>query len=459
MGLAQLQAYNDIIESMREKLTWLVLNYLRYFSTIRLQKDTPRIIGVAGSSGKSSLVSLLSIVLKQKYKIKQTGGKNSEIGLPLHILDLQVGNNSLLQWIKIAFLVPYKAFFAEKNYDIYIAEMGIDSPDEPKNMSYLLKIIQPEVGIVTNVGLEHSMYFDTKAKGKTATEKTEQILAMTAEQETLLLRTLPRNGTAVINVDNEYINSTLNKINAKKITISTQNKYADLFAYKISSSLTQFSLDMVWKGKTYHLQLKQVLPALYAYEFLFAIATGLIFDIPISQSITAIEKYFALPPGRCSIFPGIKNTILIDSSYNNATREPILGMLDMMREIGFNRRKLAIIGDMRELGSQSKEVHEEVARKILTTVNTAILIGPLMREYVVPILKKRKFHYQSFVTVTEAKEAILTSIQPKDLILIKGSQNTLFLERVVEMLLEDKNDVKNLCRRGSFWNAKRAATL
>lgn len=459
MVLGLPQGWNDIIQRMRERITLWILAYLRYFAKIRLAKDKPRIIGVAGASGKSSLVSLLSLVLKQKYRLKQTGGKNSEVGLPLHILDLKTKHNSAWEWFSLLLLTPFKAIHSHQPYDIYIAEMGIDSPHEPKNMSYLLKIIEPEVGMVTNVGLEHSVYFDDYAKGKTSGEKTESILQMTADQEILLLRSLPKTGTAIVNIDNEYINSSLKLLHARRITISTQNKYADIFAHKISSSLTGFSVEIVWKGKSYTLKLHQMLPAFYAYEFLFAIATGLTFDISIMESIQAIEKSFVLPPGRCTIFSGIKNTILIDSSYNNATREPILGMLNMMREVGINRRKLVILGDMRELGSQSKEVHEEVARKLLTTVNAAILIGPLMREYVAPILKRKKFAYQSFVTVTEANEAIISSIQPKDLILIKGSQNTLFLERVVEMLLADKSNVKNLCRRGPFWDAKRASTL
>ncbi|HEV2339848.1 MAG TPA: Mur ligase family protein [Patescibacteria group bacterium] len=444
---------------MKQKIIAYILQYLRFFARIRLQKMHPIIIGVAGSSGKSSLVKLLATVLTTKYRIKQTGGKNSEVGIPLHILDLSIANNSWKDWLRILLLASFNAFFIKDMFDLYLVEMGIDSPVEPKNMSYLLKIVQPAVGVVTNVGFEHSVYFDPFVQKGTPEEKQASLLRMTAEQETLLLTSLPVNGTAVVNIDNAYIRDAMKAIRAKMITISVENTHADLHITEIKQSLNNFSAIIVWKEKSYELSLPFLLPTFYLYEFLFALAVGLVFDISIKESITAIEKHFELPPGRCTTFKGIKDTILIDSSYNNATREPILGMLDMLKHVGGTHRRVAILGDMRELGSQSKAIHEEVARKMLTTVNTTILIGPLMREYVAPILKARKSSFQSFQTFTEARDAILSTIHPKDIILIKGSQNTLFLERVVEMLLADKQQVIKLCRRGVFWDAKRASTL
>jgi hypothetical protein len=81
-----------------------------------------------------------------------------------------------------------------------------------------------------------------------------------------------------------------------------------------------------------------------------------------------------------------------------------------------------------------------------------------MKQYAAPILRNKKFNFQSYVTFTDAKEKILESIKENDLILVKSSQNTLYLERVVEMLLEDKRDIEKLCRRGKFWDNQRNNT-
>ena len=443
---------------MRKLVTPCILWYLRKAANLQLQKIKPLVIGVAGSSGKSSLTSLLYEIIHDYTSVKNSSGKNSETGIPLNILGISMADVSLVSWAKVLFLIPWKLLSQWKKYNIYIAEMGIDSPKEPKNMSYLLKIVQPTIGMVTNVSLEHSVYFDPYVSAFSEKERQEKILDMTAREELSLLASLPKNGIAVINLDDEYIKSSISDIKARKVTISTQNSKADLYAKKILITDRMFRMHLIWRGRNYTLLLHSPLPLFYAHEFLFALATALCLEIPLSQAIGSLEKHFSLPPGRFSLLEGIRHTTIIYSSYNNATLEPISGILDMLRFVSGRRRKVAIIGDMRELGSQSRTNHEALAHKLMHTVDEVILIGPLLKNYAEPILKRKNFLYQSFLTFTDAKQAIKDTIQENDLILVKGSQNTLFLERVVEMLLAHGEDIEKLCRRGDFWDKKRAAT-
>lgn len=443
---------------MRQVLISLILSYLRWAARLQLQKMKPTIIGVGGSSGKTSLVDLIAGILSSSYSVLQTSGQNSEIGLPLHILGLQVEDNSAMDWLRLLLSVPVKLLFDWRTYDIFVAEMGIDSPVEPKNMSYLLKILQPKIAVVTNITAEHSVYFDPFVKERNEEVRRQKILDLTAKQENLLLTSLPTSGVAIVNLDDQLIRKTSYKIHAKQITISTKDPQATLYAKEIKIHPDAFIMDIVYKGKTFPVVIMQPLPFHFAYEFLCAVGLALGVGLTIQEAIDAVGQHFSLPPGRMSIFKGIKNTTIIDSSYNNATLPPVLDMLDFLRTVGFGKRKVAILGDMRELGSQSKDNHEIVAEKILGTANKAILIGPLMKNYALPILKSKKFDVDAFDTFTKARETILRSIKEKDVILVKGSQNTLFLERVVEMLLENEEDVEKLCRRGAFWDKKRATT-
>jgi UDP-N-acetylmuramoyl-tripeptide--D-alanyl-D-alanine ligase len=137
----------------------------------------------------------------------------------------------------------------------------------------------------------------------------------------------------------------------------------------------------------------------------------------------------------------------------------MLDLLSFVSEIGKQRRRVAIIGDMRELGTMSKLIHEKVAEKILNSLDMVILIGPLSQQYILPILKKHDFPVYSFLNFTSSKSTILEQIKPKDMILIKGSQNTLFLERAVELLLENPRDKDKLCRRGEYWDKIREKNL
>lgn len=233
---------------------------------------------------------------------------------------------------------------------------------------------------------------------------------------------------------------------------------ADFKILKTEFDLSGFILTFKHLNKNFTLKIRQPLPEHFSYSIVLAIAGCMALGVEITKAITAIEDNFLLPPGRMSIFKGINNSTIIDSSYNSSSL-PLLDTLEFLNKIGNKKRKLAILGDMRELGIVSKELHEEAARKIMETTDLTILIGPLMKEFTYPILKENHFKATSFENFTDAASYILQSVKSGDMILVKGSQNTLFLERVVEMLLKNKEDVKKLCRRGDFWDKLRAKTL
>lgn len=432
---------------------FFVLPYLRVLAILQLKKISPIVVGVGGASGKSSLSVLIASALSSKYKVKQGSGKNSETGVPLDILGIDPGNYTILDWVRIILTSFLGVFLNWKQYDVYIAEMGIDGPNEPKNMSYLLKIVKPTMATLTNISFEHSVYFDLVASNE------KEILSKTTEQEMLLLKSLPGSGLAIINLDDPIIEKESMFLSARKSTVSIEKEIADFYADDIEVSLDSFSFSVKHLGETYKFKVESPLPDHYARSFLSALSIALYLGIPIGDAIANLERNFKLPPGRLSVFEGIKNTTIIDSSYNNATLPPILDILDLLKKVSGKRRKVAILGDMRELGSLSAKIHKIVADKILKTCDLAILIGPQMKEYAAPVLAKNKFDFLSFETFSEAKEPILDSVREKDVILIKGSQNTLFLERVVEILLKNSTDKVKLCRRGEFWDKKREEML
>lgn len=444
---------------MKKIVIGLVLFYLRTLAKIQLKKFNPVVIGVGGASGKTSLTRIIYLILKEKYKVRQGMGKNSETGIPLNILNINIDSYSVFSWFKVLIVAPLKVLFDWRNFDVYIAEMGIDGPSEPKNMSYLLKIIKPQISVLTNISFEHSQYFEPLVKNQDPKSKQTEILNLTANQESLLITSLLKDDTAIVNGDDENIKKYLSEVNAELITISLKNRKSDFYIERIDQELDRFTVNYVHNGKKYKINLDHPLPNHFAYSFMYALAVSAKLGIEEENAIRFLEKNFSLPPGRMSIFKGKNNSIIIDSSYNNATLTPILDILDFLQKIEVKRRKVAIIGDMRELGSMSKDQHEQVAEKILQTADFAILIGPLTNQFIAPVLEKNKFKFLSFPNFTTAKSEILNRIEKNDLVLVKGSQNTLYLERVVEMLLENSSDKDKLCRRGSFWDKKRQESL
>jgi UDP-N-acetylmuramyl pentapeptide synthase len=444
---------------MKKILVGFILWYLRTAGSLQLKKFNPYIVGVGGASGKTSLSNFIYLIFKDKYKTKQTKGKNSETGIPLDILGITLKNYSKIEWLKVLFLVPLKLLFYWEKVEVYVVEMGIDSPLPPKNMSYLLKIIKPDVGVLTNISYEHSIYFELLTKEGSESEKQKDILRLTKDQEGLLLTALSKNGVAVLNMDDENIKGLESLVSAQKLRVSAKDSVAEFYIEKIENYVDKFLTVFSYKGKKYKIEIGNPLPKHFAYSFVLALASSINKMGDMGQAISTLEQSFSLPPGRVSVFAGIKETVIIDSSYNNATLSPILDLLDFTKEVGKQRRRVAILGDMRELGTMSKALHEEVARKILNTLDFAILVGPLSEKYISPVLKKEEFPHFSFPTFTSARETILDEIRPKDIILVKGSQNTLFLERAVELLLKNKKDIELLCRRGEYWDKIRSKTL
>jgi hypothetical protein len=122
---------------MKNRLNNFILSYLRYWAKVKLARQHAWIIGVTGSVGKSSFLSVADHVLSSVYVTKVTRKGNSESGLPLEILSLRdmVSDYSLFSWIRVLFLAPIYAFMRE-SWNLLIAELGIDSPFSPKNMEY-----------------------------------------------------------------------------------------------------------------------------------------------------------------------------------------------------------------------------------------------------------------------------------------------------------------------------------
>lgn len=439
---------------MKKILVNFFLWYLRTLSKIQLKKIKPLIIGIGGASGKSSLAEISSFVLSSKYKVKQSKGKNSETGIPLNILDIEINDYSFKNWLKIFFLAPFKILSNWKKYDIYVVEMGIDSPKPPKNMSYLLSFIKPRIAILTNIYLEHSEYFDTLSESDNSKDRKEDILGKIADQEKLLLTSIEKSGRAIVNLDDEYIKSVL-PLSSKTLTVSSKNQDADFYISKVIISQDSFKVNFVFLKESYELNVLTPLPKYYAHIFIFAIAIAFSNEINIKDSISFIENNFSLPPGRFTVLKGIKNSTIFDSSYNSSL-EAAIGAMEVLKEIGKEgNRKVAVLGDMRELGSLSQIQHEILAREIIKNLDLAVLIGPQMKEFAAPILTKANFEFEAFDSFKNAKEYVLNMVRRGDLILVKGSQNTLFLERAVEILLLEKSDRDKLARRGKYWDKQR----
>lgn len=363
---------------MQKHLAMFVLYYLRFFARIQIAKlkflnYKLKIISVTGSAGKTSTIEAIVTTLRPKYKIKVISGYNSESGIPLSILNLKLNGYSPIHWAIILVLAPIMLIANWSVYDIIIVEMGIDSIKPPKNMDYLLTIVKPDIGIFLSLSPVHLQNFPN--------------LEAIAKEKAKLINSLPKNGYAIVHP-------------SLKRYIHTSAKVIEIEQLKTIKNMPEFYKDTFGTA------------AIIAKLF----------------NVTPNFKDFVHPPGRFRIFKGINNSTIIDSTYNSSP----LAVQEFLKYLAtFPKPRIAILGDMRELGSATEEEHKKLLSLAKKCADIIIRVGPLVNKY-----------YWELFDYPFPKNAT---------ILIKGSQNQVFLEELVKHLLKNKSDSKYLCRQSAYW--------
>lgn len=435
----------------------ILLWYFRICAKLQLWKVSPTIIGVTGSAGKTSTMHAIAAVLSPTHTLKMSHKANSESGLPLDILGLSLKHYTPLEWLKLVFLAPLQLLFFWPKYQLYIAEMGIDGPLPPKNMSYLLSIFQPKIGVLLNAQPVHSQGFDEFVpKDLSQAQRKQAIKQAIAQEKGKLITHLPSDGLAVLTADEPAVAALAVQTQATTQLFGAQKQARiQIVSTKQTLAGTQFTLaDTQMATKTTLSFEHQALPTNFGYSLAAACAVGTFFAVPLATAGGNIVQNYLVPPGRSSLIPGIHETTILDSTYNAST-QTMLDMLDLLDTIA-PKRKIAVLGDMREIGMLTQTEHELVAQKASAVCNLVVLVGPLMQQHALPVLKHTKVTTVWFASAKEAGEYLQNNLQKQDVVLVKASQNTLLLESTVELLMRYPADAKKLlCRRDSFWNNER----
>lgn len=443
---------------MKTILSNFLLNYLRFWARLRVNRINPKIIGVTGSVGKSSCVYLLSNILSDHYKTKTTYHGNSETGLPLELLDLrdELHDFSYFNWLSIFIKTPFKSLFSRPNWELLIAEMGIDSPYEPKNMAYLLTIIKPDIGIFLNVAPVHTEQFMPVVDSK-SDDLEQELLTAIAKEKGLIVTQLDATDYAIVNTDFTPIKQLIPQIKAKVTTIGS---HSAANYHLVDYRLTKTGAKFVCFTPTATLNIEindQFLVKEFSTNILALLATTDLLGLTQSDISQKLSTNLELPPGRQSILKGQKGSTIIDSSYNSSPTA-LIAHLKMLDELKIKGQKIVCLGDMNELGEISDAEHQKVAKLAANVADVVILVGDQMYFSALPVITKAKPKLPVFAFKTsEGVGAFITDnlLESDDLILIKGSQNRVFLEQVVSDLLIDPKDQSRLARQSNFWDHTR----
>ncbi|MEX2033078.1 MAG: cyanophycin synthetase [Candidatus Colwellbacteria bacterium] len=435
----------QLLRALKESLYFPLAYYFRFFAEIRLQRWRPRVIVVTGSSGKTTLLNLIQSQLKERARYSHKA--NSSYGIPFDILGLKRKTFLMHEWLELFIKAPFAVFKSLPKEKIYAVEVDCDRSSEGRFLATLLK---PEVTLWLNSSKTHSMNFDEAINPPAGGRKFSSIeKAIAYEFGNLLAHT---SELAMVNGDSDLIDAELYRTKAQ---IRKVSKRGHLQGYQITPhGQTRFRID----EKDY--SFSYLLPEDTFYSIKMTL--GLMEHLKIAPDYSF--SGFTLPPGRSSVFKGVKNITIVDSSYN-ANLDSMRVILDMFNRMPASAKasagKWAVLGDMIEQGAAEKEEHEKLAELLLNyNFERVLLMGPRMSKYAYPKLETLSSHFsplgtqiiEKFLNPTEVLKYLQVNIQGEETILFKGAR---FLEGVIEHLLADREDAKKLCRQEKVWKIRR----
>ena len=347
--------------------------------------DIP-VIGITGSVGKTSTKDIIASVMSKKYNVLKTlGNYNNQIGLPLTILRL-------------------------KDHEAMVVEMGMNELGEISNLT---KIAKPTVAVITNVGTAHIGILGSR----------ENILKAKLE----ILEGLKENGTLVINNDNDMLHDWYSKNKSDKynvLTFGIENE-SDIMAKNVTVSENGSTYKVDINGEGYDVNVS-VGGNHFVLNSLCAISIGKLFDIDMEDVLDGISN-FELSKRRMQIEKNKIGATIINDCYN-ANYDSMKAALEYLGKVN-KKRKIAVLGDMLELGEYSKTLHEQVGDEVANNnIDILVTVGELS-EYIAKEAEQKGMNKEKIYTYTNNSDAIklLNSIIDKeDAVLIKASNGMKF---------------------------------
>lgn len=417
----------------------IVLSLLKKMARHRLKNFRGKIIGITGSVGKSSTKEAIYTVLNTQFRVKKTQkNMNTDFGLLLTILDIESGFSSAPKWSW--FLL--KGFFnclTRDHSEVLLLEFGIDKPGD---MEFLVSVVKPHIAVMTGISPVHM------DEGQFASM--EEVF----KEKVKLVEALRDHGVAILNIDNDMVANFAKKRGHKGTITYGKMREADFWASQMKQSLNGLDFILHHDNKRHDFH-SPVIGDYQVYIILPAIICGMFMGMEIGNVVKAIGKY-VLPPGRMSVIPAVNGAMMLDSSYNSSP-EAVKVALRTLNEVAGGKRRIAVLGNMNELGKHSQIMHEMVgslvpgaADMLITVGDLALIIAEKAREKGMD--EKNIF---SFKTALEAAGFMADKIGENDLILVKGSQNNVRLERFVKALMANPEQARELLvRQEPVWNSK-----
>ncbi|MBP9756994.1 MAG: UDP-N-acetylmuramoyl-tripeptide--D-alanyl-D-alanine ligase [Candidatus Pacebacteria bacterium] len=409
-----------------------------------LLRHKPSIVAVTGSVGKTTTKDAIYAALSGELHVRKSAKSfNSEFGVPLTILGLETGWNDPWKWLS-NMVQGFFVIFARTYPKWLVLEVGADRPGDIRRIAVWLR---PDISVITGVPdiPVHVEYFNSP--GEVLKEKRE------------LADHLKPGGTLILNGDEARMRMLQNSFRGTSLTygFDQQNSYA-AFGEEIlyeNDMPNGMQFKIMRKGETVPMIVHHALGRPRVYAATAALAVAEVIGIDTDVAAAAISKWDP-PPGRVRVLPGIKGTVIIDDTYNSSPTA-VLAALDTLKMVK-GKRKIAVLGDMLELGRYSSEAHKHVGERVAETADMLRTVGfrsRLVAESALDAgMKDAKIMQYEMDEAERAGKELERDLKPGDVVLVKGSQSMRMERTVLEIMAEPMRADELLVRMDSEWKER-----
>lgn len=426
---------------MKQALKSIVVKTLTWQASMLLKKHKPMIVAVTGSVGKTSTKDAIYAAIKNSVSARKSEKSfNSDIGVPLTVLGLSNAWNNPILWAKNIIDGFFSVLFLKKYPKVLVLEAGIDRPGDMEKLTQWLK---PNVVVLTRLPSVpvHVEYFSSPDE--------------VVKEKMKLVSALASDGVLVYNNDDVIIQEQLKEVRQKAVGY---NRYL-ASDFNTSGDQTVYTDNRVWgtqftvshQDTRHTIKLPNTVGTQHVYACSAALAVAYELGVSIEAAVAGLQD-LKTPPGRMRVIPGLKSSTLIDDTYNSS---PIAveAALESLREIKHAKRKIAVLGDMLELGKFSSAEHLRIGELAAKTVDMLITVGVRSRKTAEGAMahglsEEQILQYDDSVRAGKELQNILKT---GDVVLIKASQG-MRAERIVEEVMENPIEAPNLLvRQGRAW--------
>ncbi len=423
---------------MKEIIKKIVVKALIWEAKAVLLRHKPFIVGVTGNLGKTSTKDAIYAVMKDHFYVRRSEkSMNSEFGVPLTILGEKSGWNNPFRWgiiLARGFFVP----FAKEYPTHLVLEIGADRPGDIKNIASWVK---PDIAVVTQFGQVpvHIEFF----KDRDAV----------VEEKGYLVEALRESGLFIFNKDDHDAEKLLKKTAARKVSIGIHEP-SDVHATNVKMygvPLIGTEADVTINGKNHHLVLPEVVGKSPVYCALPALAVAQELAIPLEIACASLRDADK-PKGRMRLLSGMNDSVIIDDSYNASPKATEHG-LKSLSDIETAGRKIAVLGDMLELGDHTRDEHYKMGKIAAKCTHKLFTVGIRAKVIAEGALDEKMLddNIMQCDSSIDAGKELARILQKGDVVYIKGSQGVR-MERAIKMILASThNPAAVLVRQEDEW--------